>query len=438
MLKFIMYLFFLTPICILGSFDLYIYLMFFLFFFFFFFFFGSDFFCNISYIFGVDNISFLFCCLSIWIVLLMIYSMFGYKNSYSFYFLIFIVFLIIMLFCVFTVFDFFHFYFFFEGSLIPVFLIIFGWGYQPERLMAGFFLIFYTLFASFPFLLSIFYINFFYGIFFYFLNFKLVSNFLMFFVLFSFLVKFPLFGFHLWLPKAHVEAPVCGSMILAGVMLKLGGYGFLRSLPFLYFFLVSYDYFFINLSLFGCFLISMFCLIQSDLKMLIAYSSICHMGIIISGIFTMTYWGVIGSLIFMLGHGFVSSGLFFLVGLVYDRLGSRSFFLVKGLINFMPSVSLYWFMFCILNMSCPPSINLFSEICIGFSLFSWSFITFFFLIFMFFFSACYSLMIFFMTQHGIFSYLFKFFCFCNVREYFTLFFPFFPCFFFYIWLDFFF
>nr|YP_002836175.1 NADH dehydrogenase subunit 4 [Geisha distinctissima]ACI28659.1 NADH dehydrogenase subunit 4 [Geisha distinctissima] len=400
------------------------------FFFFFFFSINFSFFSFISYVFGLDYVSYLFICLSIWICILMTYSMFSYRLAVgSVYFLICLNFLILMLFLVFLVMDFFYFYFFFEGSLIPVFLIIFGWGYQPERLGAGYYLIFYTLFASFPFLVVIFYIYLVNGGFMYFYNFKVLDWFVGFFILFSFLVSFPSFGVHLWLPSAHVEAPVSGSMILAGVLLKLGGYGFFRSLGFLYYFLFNYSFFFISLSLYGCLLISLFCLVQSDIKILIAYSSVSHMGVVICGLFMMTTWGVLGSLLFMLGHGFVSSGLFYLVGIVYSRVGSRSFFLVKGLLNFMPSLSLFWFFFCCMNMSCPPSINLFSEISIVFSLLHWSYYTYIFVFFFLFFSACYSLAIFFLSQHGQFSSMLRICSNCKLLEFFVLFLHLYPVFF---------
>nr|YP_010381652.1 NADH dehydrogenase subunit 4 [Symplana lii]UDL72027.1 NADH dehydrogenase subunit 4 [Symplana lii] len=437
MLKFILCLFFMTPL-LFNNIIYYIYGLFFFFFFFFlknFFFFD---FCFISYIFGMDYISFNFICLSIWICLMislsMLTSYLDFKTIYVMYVNLILIFLVL----VFSVMDFFYFYFFFEGSMVPVFLVLFGWGYQPERLSAGFYLIFYTLFGSFPFLLIIFYVMSLNGSFSFFLDFKFDSNILMFMLLFSFLIKFPMFGLHSWLPSAHVEAPVGGSMILAGVLLKLGGYGFMRLLNFIYSFIFGYSYVFISLCLWGCLIMSLICLVQSDLKMLIAYSSVCHMSLVIVGLFTLTSCGFLGSLILMIGHGFVSSGLFFLVGIVYSRFMSRSFFILKGMIGILPSLSFFWFMFCVMNMSCPPSINLFSEILIVISCLSWSFYSSLYLFFILFFSACYSLSIFFLTQHGYSSSLIKFSSYCFTHEYLILFFHGFPVFFMMLGLNFFF
>nr|YP_010235829.1 NADH dehydrogenase subunit 4 [Youtuus erythrus]QTD82447.1 NADH dehydrogenase subunit 4 [Youtuus erythrus] len=411
------------------SFDLLCLWNFFFFFFFFFLNFFYLYFYSISYIFGVDNLSFIFICLSIWICLLISLSGLSFLMSYLSLYIFYMNFILLFLFLVFSVMDFFYFYFFFEGMMIPVFLIIFGWGYQPERLNAGWYLIFYTLFGSFPFLLIIFYMNNFMGNFSYFLDYKFDSMVLMFFLMFCFLIKFPMFGLHNWLPKAHVEAPVGGSMILAGILLKLGGYGFIRLLVFMYNFIFELSYFFVGLSLMGCLLVSLICLVQSDLKMLIAYSSVCHMSMVIVGLFTMSSWGYLGSLIFMVGHGFVSSGLFFLVGILYNRFMSRSFFILSGMISIFPSLSFFWFLFCVMNMSCPPSINLFSEICIVISCSHWSLNTLYYVFFILFLSACYSLTIFFLTQHGQNSSLLSFGCYCYLHEYFVLILHVYPIFF---------
>lgn len=149
-----------------------------------------------------------------------------------------------------------------------------------------------------------------------------------------------MFFVHLWLPKAHVEAPVSGSIILAGIMLKLGGYGFMRFMPVFMVTGVKINYIFVVISLFGGFVISLICLRQSDIKSLIAYSSVSHMGLVLGGIMTINSWGYYGALIIIIAHGLCSSGLFCLANISYERLGRRRLFLNKGLINLIPRMSL--------------------------------------------------------------------------------------------------
>jgi NADH-ubiquinone oxidoreductase chain 4 len=145
---------------------------------------------------------------------------------------------------------------------------------------------------------------------------------------------------HLWLPKAHVEAPVSGSMILAGVLLKLGGYGLVRVFPFLIFSGLNFNFIFISISLVGGFLISLVCLRQIDIKALIAYSSVAHIGVVLGGLLTLTYWGLRGALTLIIAHGLCSSGLFRLANITYERVGRRSLIINKGLLNFIPRLSL--------------------------------------------------------------------------------------------------
>nr|QPO06841.1 NADH dehydrogenase subunit 4 [Anopheles sp. NFL-2015] len=364
-----------------------------------------NYFNYISYYFGVDMISYGLILLSFWIcgLMLMASEKVYLLNNHKSLFIFMILFLLLMLVLTFSSMSIFMFYLFFEASLIPTLFLILGWGYQPERLQAGIYLLFYTLLASLPLLIGIFYILSFMNT----LSFVLLSNYFFFnmnllylSLVFAFLVKMPMFLVHLWLPKAHVEAPVSGSMILAGILLKLGGYGLLRMFSLLQISGMKYNYWWISISLVGGVLISLVCLRQTDLKALIAYSSVAHMGIVLSGLLTMSYWGLTGSYALMIAHGLCSSGLFCLANISYERMGSRSLLINKGLLNFMPSLSLWWFLLCSGNMAAPPSLNLLGEISLLNSIVAWSWVTMIMLSLLSFFSAAYSLYLFAYSQHG--------------------------------------
>jgi NADH-ubiquinone oxidoreductase chain 4 len=267
------------------------------------------------------------------------------NSSYSrplFKFLI--LFLLLILYLTFRSTNLLFFYIYFEASLIPTLFLILGWGYQPERVQAGTYLLFYTLLASLPLLVGIFvFYDYFGSLFLPFLQgwgYRNCRLLLYLVIILAFLVKIPIFLVHLWLPKAHVEAPVRGSMILAGVLLKLGGYGLVRVIRALSYKNITYSYFWVRISLVGGILVRLICLRQSDLKSLIAYSSVAHIGLALAGIITINYWGTCGGYTIMLAHGLCSSGLFCLANITYERLGSRSLLINKGLINLIPSLSL--------------------------------------------------------------------------------------------------
>nr|YP_009433278.1 NADH dehydrogenase subunit 4 [Carcinocoris binghami]AGO28047.1 NADH dehydrogenase subunit 4 [Carcinocoris binghami] len=386
------------------------------------------FFSSLSYMLGYDLVSLCLIMLSFWIIILMILAsgVINILNNFKVEFMLVISFLLLFLTLSFSTSSLFLFYFIFEASLIPTLFLIYGWGYQPERLSAGFYLLFYTLFASLPLLICIFYIYNMSYTGFYFLIDVDCNLYMYISLILAFMVKMPMIFTHFWLPKAHVEAPISGSMILAGVLLKLGGYGLFRCFLFIYVYGVYLNYIWLGLSLYGMLIVGVLCLSQVDMKSLIAYSSVCHMGLVLCGILTLNYWGLIGSLILMIGHGICSSGLFCLANINYERTMSRSFFVNKGMLTLMPSLSMFWFILCSNNIASPPSLNLLGEIFLINSVMSWSTLTFLFLAVSSFFSCCYSIYLYSYIQHGFVYSGFKSMSLCNLREYFLVFFHILP------------
>jgi proton-translocating NADH-quinone oxidoreductase chain M len=313
---------------------------------------------SLYFCFGFDGISILFFWLSSLLIFLCI--LFIWDDFYLREYLLNLLITELLLLLVFSVLDLFLFYIFFEAILIPMYLIIGLWGSRQRKIRAVYLLFFYTLFGSLLMLVGILYI---YGItgssn----LEFLLGYNqftfneqiwlWLAFF--FSFASKIPMFPFHIWLPEAHVEAPTVGSVLLAGILLKLGVYGFLRfSLTLfpeasLYFSPMVY-----LLSVIGIIYASLSAIRQTDLKRIIAYSSVAHMNLVTLGIFSFNLIGLEGSILQSLSHGFVSGAMFFLVGILYSRYHSRFLYYYGGLVHLMPIYSVFFLIFTMANIALP-------------------------------------------------------------------------------------
>jgi proton-translocating NADH-quinone oxidoreductase chain M len=281
-----------------------------------------------------------------------------------------------LLLVVWTVFDIFLFYIFFESVLIPMFVIINFWGSRPRKARASYLFFMYTVIGSLPMLFAIIYIYLKTGTTNIFVL-QLINLFsfaeqkwlwLAFFLAFA--VKVPMIPFHLWLPEAHVEAPTSGSVILAGVLLKLGSYGMLRFLnPLFSFAGLYYTPLVHTLSVCGIVYASLTALRQNDLKRVIAYASIAHMNLIVVGIFSLSIYAFQGAVFQMISHGLVSSLLFLMVGILYDRSATRLIVNYSGLAIIMPTFATYFLFAIIANMAFPGTSSFIGEMLLFFGIF---------------------------------------------------------------------
>lgn len=260
------------------------------------------------------------------------------------------------------------FYIMFELSLIPIFILIIGWGYQPERLKASLRLLFYTLTGSLPllgffiytgsksdnFLLSTELIGF------------TINNFISLAALGAFLIKTPMFLTHLWLPKAHVEAPVFGSILLAALLLKLGTFGVLVFLNFLS--VLTSGIVVFSIGLVSTVLVRAICFRLLDIKIIVAYSSVAHIGMVLFLLYLSNLSRTQRAILIMLAHGFRSAALFFIAHVQYVRRHTRALLLNKILLTNLPALTLVWFLVICLNLAAPPTINLLAELIIIISL----------------------------------------------------------------------
>lgn len=252
----------------------------------------------------------------------------------------------------------------FEVSLIPIFIIIIGWGYQIERLNARLRIMFYTLTASLPLLAGLVYVSkiFYHSRVLLSYNRVILNNIILIFFIIAFLVKTPIFLVHMWLPKAHVEAPVYGSMILAALLLKLGTYGVY--LFFLINYLNSLLLLIFSVCFVSCFLVRLACIRILDIKVIIAYSSVAHIALVIFLFYLINRIRDFRAAGIILTHGLTSAPLFYLAYLQYERSHRRSLILNKSVVYNLPSLALFWFLILMLNIAAPPSLNLLIELII--------------------------------------------------------------------------
>lgn len=325
---------------------------------------------RVSPILIIDQISSTLIILSVWITALIIlarYKIFNTKNIPKLFTSVCTI-LLLTLIISFSASSIAIFYIAFEASLIPTIILIILWGYQPERLQARLYLIVYTITASLPLLIIILKI---------YSNSKhlnitipeqiiiplrTISSLTWLIIITAFIVKLPLFSVHLWLPKAHVEAPVAGSIILAAILLKLGGYGIARIIIIFRHINKTLINPLISIAIVGGVITSIICLRQSDIKSLIAYSSVGHIGLIIAGLLTNSKLGLQASLSIIIAHGLRSSALFCIANIRYNITHTRRIILTKGFLTVIPILSLWWFIFCCANIAAPPRINLIREI----------------------------------------------------------------------------
>ena len=336
-------------------------------------------FFNIDLTWGFDILSLNLILLSVFLLLIcfLCYWNIKYKSIYYFFILNFSLWILLN---VFSSLDFFYFFLFFELIVIPMYFLIGIWGSRSRKINASYQLFIYTLFGSIFVFISIFDIllskgnlSFDFFLYSYFLEKRQFLIWILLFIGFS--VKVPIVPFHLWSPEAHVEAPTPGSVILAGILLKLGSYAILRFLLGS-FSIICYDliFFVLIIALFSLTQSSIVALCQIDIKKIIAYSSVAHMNYSLIGLFSQNLLGIAGCYIMIFSHAITSSALFLGIGVLYDRYKTRLIFYYGGLASFMPLFAIIYFIFILSNFGFPGTFNFIGEFLLTYGALYFSFI----------------------------------------------------------------
>nr|YP_009710910.1 NADH dehydrogenase subunit 4 [Tinaminyssus melloi]QGA47513.1 NADH dehydrogenase subunit 4 [Tinaminyssus melloi] len=357
----------------------------------------------ISGVIFMDSLSIIMVLMSIMMMILIILVIDKYMYM-GYYMMVAMSVLLFMICLVFTSVNILMFYIFFEAVLVPMYFVILYWGNNVERYSSAMYMIMYTLVGSIPLLLFLCVKT-------HFMSLSFVLSTISFFseltflemmaLLLAFLVKIPMYMLHGWLPKAHVEAPVVGSMLLAGILLKLGGYGLFRILMMCDNVSVSNVMMMLSMvSMFGALYVGYCCVFMVDVKQLIAYSSVVHMSMIIIVLLMGYEWSITGSFMMMVAHGFCSSCLFFMANCMYERYYTRNILMLKGCMGLFSGLSFFWFIFNVMNMGAPPFLGFMSELVMMGCLVKYSYLYMILLFMYVLFSSAYTMYLYSYVQHG--------------------------------------
>nr|ALR69386.1 NADH dehydrogenase subunit 4 [Bemisia tabaci] len=352
---------------------------------------------KISYFMWGDELSFWTFNLSIWIIFILTFNKVNQATVYhSSMFM-----LLILLMLTFYSWNLMMFYFMFEISMIVVLSIIMTWGYQPERVEAALFMIMMTILTSLPFIITM--MNNMTSLSLWNIHYMKVNGWEYMSLMLVFMMKMPTMFLHMWLPKVHVESPVQGSMILASVLLKLGSYGLIRATSINSEFNKNLEWIIMSYSLWTALAMSMICFIQTDLKTMIAYSSVVHMTLVFASITLNKMKSMMASMYIMIGHGMCSAGLFYMANIVYKNSKSRSIIVNKSMFSMTPTAMMMWFFMCMGNSPMPPSINIMGEFFSFKSIVNWSLnnMTILLIMVIMFLSSLYSIFMFYIVTHSI-------------------------------------